>query len=744
MASQGLDAAAIQSIQRSLMLLGAGTAAKKLGALGVDETIESFAKLRQANKQNKELAKEFQTGMKGNIDTLMEMEKVLNHSIKTEAESSESKAAVLKQLNSKFLEMGEVGEELRQSMADENVSRIQAYNIITTRIREMQESSRRFIESVQETAKLNEKAYADLRHSIKLTVGTFGLASSSLAAGLTGPLRQMQNLGFQSEATASGLRKVTTDAMLMGISHNEASQFVRRFSNQLITLTDQPLLRASDGLNLIAQHGEILRHRFGMVGEQQVQAVGMLLEMTTNLGQRADQLDFEGLADNIQLMSMMTEHSADEIIKTFSELGKDRNFRGLFLALGENANMTEFLTDSFLELQEATGMSLDEFIKYRRFLAQERQQSAVQRTVQAAFTERLAGMVGTFTHVEMDLIRRGRESFAALDELEQADFERLITRLRTESTEMIMQAQRDRDVHMEHLLRTVFDQTNLEDGVDMMSRQQAGIADALRANRQAVEETSSEEANTLLKINSAIIELVTGFKKSAIAGAATALIPVITAAIKLAMIMPGMPRGGPGVMGGPAGPMRTGRLGRADPTARFATTRALGVGMLAFGTAASVIQGFRTAIETEGTAMVKAFEGGTEALNTLTLGLVDIDADKANKAWANLLGSIDHEDLPQATAFDVTLKRLDRDRKEAIELLEKAREEGDQERIDILKEQIARLQELVDINEENRREVRENFEKDLRNRNRETRFSVFRNLVTQYSVYVPGGAGDVE
>ena len=339
-------------------------------------------------------------------------------------------------LNRNGLSLSALGNKFREAGGDIDVMS----DYVTESLRELSDTTDVLSEGTEKLTEVEEKLTAGLTDSIATekkgrndrTKAATGLVTQSLGkmmgtvsklfigaamamvARMGSVLGQTQQSGFEV-GTAKDMDSLLAGSFLMGISPEEATRFAAANREVLTTLTKSSMLAAGNGTMAIEQFGDVIQENFGMVGEQQLNMVGRGLNALANMGVDPSNIaKFTAFSDGVEAMAKSSSMSADEIFSEFEDMSKNPDFLGLLMSFGKEVDASTFLTDSFLNLAETVGLNADEFMKYRKMIADERRTPAVERVVQGVMAAKLAASLG-FSQAEQDLIQQGKSFYGSLD-----------------------------------------------------------------------------------------------------------------------------------------------------------------------------------------------------------------------------------------------------------------------------------------------------------------------------------------
>lgn len=382
-----------------------------------------------------------------------------------------------------------------------------------------------FSDSLKESIKVNEA-------NVKNIEGEEGIMSSFFSKGpsILGILKavaavgatiavQWSNLALRSQELGlqlgglEGTLKLGELAAGMGASLGDTQRFIAGNREIITTLTNQATVTATEGLRAIDDYGDVVRDTFGAIGVDQLELVGKGMQAITNFGQQISPEAFGKFNQGIEDMAKTSNLSAKELFSEFADLSEMEGMQSLMLTLGEGADVSSLLFESFLTLQKTVGMSATEFIKHRRRLAEDTKRSGDERIVQGEFIKRLARSVGGFTEEQIQLMATTKSFRESLTEEQRIEGDVLIEKLAMSTSELQNQAAHDQKAGALIFLRTMTEGANIQDKQALLAKKRAKITDALAAAQPKALEESRKGTDLVTKTNAQIQEFIQGLLK---------------------------------------------------------------------------------------------------------------------------------------------------------------------------------------------------------------------------------------
>lgn len=355
-----------------------------------------------------------------------------------------------------------------------------------------------------------------------------------LAAG-TALTIQWSNLSLRSQELGLELGGVkgTVDlgrlAVGIGASLGDTQRFIAGNRDIITALTSQATVTANAGLKAISSYGDVVRDTFGAIGIDQLELVGKGMKAITNFGQEISPEAFGKFTQGIEDMQRTSNLSAKELFSEFADLSEMEGMQSLMLTLGEGAEVTTLLSESFLTLQKAVGMNATEFIKHRRRLAEDTKRSGTDRVTQGAFVARLAKDIGGFSDQQVELMRRATSFRESLDPEDRKKADVLLTQLSMRTSELQNKAAENQNYATFEFLRIMVEGGNLQEKQGLLVRGQAKITEKVVAAQAKALEESRKGIDPITRTNVQIQEFIRGIIAGGPIGIGAGGIDVITA-----------------------------------------------------------------------------------------------------------------------------------------------------------------------------------------------------------------------
>lgn len=411
-------------------------------------------------------------------------------------------------------------------VSQEDKSRLKVAREATAAAKEARKEAKR-------AEKERKKAENSFTNSLSKLTGPIGIAVGVFLTRASSAMAETLATGF--ELGGGGDIKDLIDAsFLMGVSPEEASRFAAANRDVLTSITGTAMLSAGEGIKAIEGYGNIVRDTFGATGQAQLEMVSQGITTLSNMGMEATQKNFSAFTQGVENMAKTSNKSAMELFSEFEDMASNPNFQGLMMSLGQGADATTMLTDSFSLLQHNVGMNADEFMKYRKQLADERGRLGTERVVQAAFTAQLAEELGMGA-ADTELLQRGRGFRESLSETDRMAFDVRMTELRKKlGTELTAAfAQGPEGVQKALRLQILMQQAGIEEITSIQMREQAKVTDAVKEQQQIRLDAAAQETEATLAANVMIREGIEGAFKSPLGpAAALSALPEIIADIE--------------------------------------------------------------------------------------------------------------------------------------------------------------------------------------------------------------------
>jgi hypothetical protein len=395
------------------------------------------------------------------------------------------------------------------------------------------------------------------RTAAKSQVDGAKASMSGMATGLGTVLKSFSDIGLSTMATgfdigsnmeefSSDMGSLIKNSTLMGASPQEVQQFAARNRSLLTMAAGEAFTMAGDAAETARIYGDMVNKTFGVSGQAQLDMISKGMETLSNLGQAVTPETFNAFNNSINRMAKTSNMTADEIYTQVNELSKLDGVRGLALSLGQSANTATFLTESFLNLQKQTGLNADEFMEYRKKLAQERNRTGSDRVVQGAMTAQLAQSVGGFSSENIGLLERGMAYPESLKDDQLALFEELRVQLGKSLAEQRQEALENGLTGRVQELDILSKRSNVEERVSLLSREASGETKAIQDAQDVRVKVADDGAGPLLETNAALREFINGFTNSPF-GKAAAFSGLMTGAVRAGVIAGNALKGGGGL-----------------------------------------------------------------------------------------------------------------------------------------------------------------------------------------------------
>jgi len=394
------------------------------------------------------------------------------------------------------------------------------------------------------------------RTAAKSQVDGAKASMSGMATGLGTVLKSFSDIGLSTMATgfdigsnmeefSSDMGSLIKNSTLMGASPQEVQQFAARNRSLLTMAAGEAFTMAGDAAETARIYGDMVNKTFGVSGQAQLDMISKGMETLSNLGQAVTPETFNAFNNSINRMAKTSNMTADEIYTQVNELSKLDGVRGLALSLGQSANTATFLTESFLNLQKQTGLNADEFMEYRKKLAQERNRTGSDRVVQGAMTAQLAQSVGGFSSENIGLLERGMAYPESLKDDQLALFEELRVQLGKSLAEQRQEALENGLTGRVQELDILSKRSNVEERVSLLSREASGETKAIQDAQDVRVKVADDGAGPLLETNAALREFINGFTNSPF-GKAAAFSGLMTGAVTAGVVAGNVLTGGGG------------------------------------------------------------------------------------------------------------------------------------------------------------------------------------------------------
>ena len=326
---------------------------------------------------------------------------------------------------------------------------------------------------------------------------------------------ELMRSGFRATDVGE-LGDLIWDAFQFGAAQEEAIRFARDYRQVLSGLTDQTS-EVTNTLDAVDGAADRVRERFGLIGSEQLQMVGQGLNTLMNMGIEPSISNFDRYNETLRSVAAVSRMSAAEVSGAFEELAADPQMQRLAVILGEGALTAETLGKSFLNLQEAVGMNIDEFQQYRRWLAQQQQRDVPERFVQAGMRASLARQVG-ITGEDLEILRRGTISRARLGE-DRGRFDEIIASFTRRLEQERGRLEREDITGLQSFIIRLQRAGLPEDlGAGLATRQQANVAGEVSRAQQERLRAVHQNTSAIENLTTRLTEVLAGVGKSPAGG----------------------------------------------------------------------------------------------------------------------------------------------------------------------------------------------------------------------------------
>jgi len=555
---------AIENYTKQSASVGAKSIANRGNNLGNESSkfnsdmglIASFKNLRKATAEeskarvenSKILAAETIKNRKNN----QELDK-LKQSIIDQIKDNKSALSIQNKVKQQLNALGDIGEELKFSfgqISDMNKGEfLTAINNAKDSLNGLANAAR----SAQSTAKANAEASKKqmddsvtyFKDSVLVTIGT---AIASAIPRLSQAAITSQAGGFKLGDAAgggwdglwnsfTGLVGDSIEAFKTGASSEDAYRFATANRAALSTAAEiaeegnAAMTNARVGMEAVTEYGNKLNNMFGMTGADQLTAIGQSLSTLTNTGTVPTMNAMSEYSQMIANLSATSNKTASELFAEFDALSNDSDFQQLFLSLGKGATITDYLNNSFLGLQKAVGMNMDEFISYQKYMADQQKRTGSTRVVQAAFAGQLARGLG-FSKSDIGLIQRGTAFQESLKGPDAERFKALQIEMGKRGADVRSQMAERMDVSGLQTIDILVERSNtvLQAAMVQRDRSEVNQTQAL-AQGDRLAAAAEGQLEKLNVVNNTLQEIWKGFMASPIGGAAAGLFSGIGGAV---------------------------------------------------------------------------------------------------------------------------------------------------------------------------------------------------------------------
>jgi hypothetical protein len=493
---------------------------------------QSLKKLKQSSEElskSQENLKDYNENHRREAQMASRELRKLQENFKDQVSSGKNLLTIRRE-NAQTLEnLSKLGVNLGESFKRAGVSFDELDREIQKTIDAKREERLTDLRAVQANARTTQKMHQEARESFQSTMDSFAKAVAAaggvFAARGSSALNETLRQGFRTGGI-SGAFEGMVEGIGLGISPEEAMRFVNQNRNTLLAFdsVSNALVSADQGISAVDQFMVDLNTTFGLRGDAALQAASQSLNLFANTGTRISQEGLMEFNDAIKRVADASELTGDQLISEFSNLAEDSDFQSFFLSLGDQGNLVNYLSDSFLNLQQSVGMNINEFIEYRKTLARERQRTGTERVVQGAFTQQLGWLLG-FGAEQADLLRRGATFYESLSEEERREFDTLRMEAGRRLTEERGRLVREGRVAELQQLDIVAGRSVIQEQAAMEARDRAGLgADVVGGeNQRARIEAANQNTEAIVELNETIRRLTEGFLKSPFGGAAAAI-----------------------------------------------------------------------------------------------------------------------------------------------------------------------------------------------------------------------------
>lgn len=500
--------------------------------------IAAFISLREAVKKNEKIitraAKEHENLTKQNSAANKALSE-LRESIKNQLAEGKRAATINKNVRNSLNDLKNMGVDLGTSFAtitDQNKGEfLTSIDNAQISLNELAKSAKNAIRNAERENKERERIWKTSQKAFFSSFLKGGLAAlGTMTTRISQAAIEVQATGFQFAPgvgggegfggvfdTIGGIFGASIESFAAGASMEEALRFSAQHRAALSTMTQSSMLTAQEGLSSVEAYGDTLRDTFGFRGQAQLNAVGKSLTILTNLGIKPTIENLDRLGQGIENVAKTSNLAADELFSEFATLAEDSNFQAFFMALGDQGDIFDRLSNSFLRLQKSVGLSAKEFLTYQKFLAEQRRRTGSERVVQAAFVGTIAQSMG-LGETQASLLQQGAAFYESLSLPEQKQFDELYNQLRLDLTIARQEAARTGDVRALEAIDIVMREAGMTELTAIPGRAAAGVVEAQRAAQGERVAAAKKDTEALVEFNATVREWIDGFVKSPLSG----------------------------------------------------------------------------------------------------------------------------------------------------------------------------------------------------------------------------------
>lgn len=463
-------------------------------------------------------------------------------------------ATINKSVRKELDALGEMGQQLKTSfglITDQNKNEyFNAIDDASDELRKLGDAARQVHQQELQNLKDRQKAHEEnqkkfwnsFRTTMKATLGTMAVRLSQAAVDAQAMAFQFApgagtGQGIEGAfGTLGGMVDASVEAFAAGASIEEIQAFAAANREALtaatnsITGTQTAMLTAQEGLSAVEEYGDQLRNTFGFRGAAQLQVVGQSLTALTNLGIKPTMQNLKDYGQAVETLTKTSNMTANEIFAEFANLAEDSDFQAFFLAMGENVSATEYLSETFLNLQKTVGLNIKEFTEYQKFLARQRQRTGSERVVQAAFAAQLGEAMG-LRREDIGLLQQGTAFRESLTAEEGARFDQLFNQLGVDVAARRGELARRGDVAGLQAIDILRQGAALPEQIGVVGRERAGVVGAQQAAQAERVEASKANTESIVELNATIREFLDGFAKSPLGGLSAGFFTGMTSAV---------------------------------------------------------------------------------------------------------------------------------------------------------------------------------------------------------------------
>jgi len=307
-------------------------------------------------------------------------------------------------------------------------------------------------------------------------------------------------------------------SLLTGNTPEAIARFVANNRDVMTSLTKSSMLSAGDAGDVITQFGNVIQNAFGAIGETQLDMVSKSITALANMGVDPSNItNFKNYVDGIYEMARTSNKAPDELFSEFADMAQNPDFLAYLNTLTSGTDAVQLLVDEFQNLRMSVGMNADEFMKYRKQLASERNRTGVDRVVQGVMAANLAAVLG-MSKKEQAIIQQGKafpESYSPEQMQEfEATYADMQVRLANRETTLRKMGMDIDSVSAQTQLEIYSRESNVKADYALALQQKSGVPKSIQEQQEARMKAAGKGPEEIMKTTAFIKEIIAGLAKN--------------------------------------------------------------------------------------------------------------------------------------------------------------------------------------------------------------------------------------